>query len=110
MSELHPYLGAFPATLTFYRQPGGAIGACGASVGVVVVDRKPPAIIVESKAARIARDLDRIASELEAEGKRPPSPCLWVSPKATKRAGPTPAKAASYVQTSVGRRMWLKAQ
>lgn len=41
-----------------------------ASVGVVVLDRRPPVIIVDLKAAhlyRIARDLDRVGSDLEAE-------------------------------------------
>jgi cell division protein ZapA (FtsZ GTPase activity inhibitor) len=41
-----------------------------ASVGVTILDRKPPVVIVESKAAhlyRIARDLERVASDLEAE-------------------------------------------
>jgi hypothetical protein len=44
-----------------------------ASDGVTVIDRRPPVIITESKAAhlyRIAADLDRVALELEAEGAR----------------------------------------
>jgi hypothetical protein len=41
-----------------------------ASIGVTILDRRPPVVIVESKAAhlyRIARDLERVASDLEAE-------------------------------------------
>jgi hypothetical protein len=44
-----------------------------AAPGVTVLDRSPPVRILESKAAhlcRIARDLDLIADEIEAEGSR----------------------------------------